>query len=165
MDAEPRIFFAGRYSYRKPGTLIGGAVAITFGSYALRYLLLTIPHTTWSLKAYAAATFVGGIGGMLALCGVILLRRWFAGTTLILEISNAGIRYGKTFHSWNEIHWLTAHTDRGGVQLFYQTRGRGLAGFDRPLPVDSNLTQEEFHDLLQALTTALSKDHPDVAFG
>jgi hypothetical protein len=165
MDAPTRIFFAGRYSYRKPGALIVGAVAIAFGGYALRYLFLAIPHTTWSLKAYGAAAFVGGIGGMLALCGVVVLRRWFAGTTLMLEISTAGVRYGKTFHSWNEIRWLSGHTDRTGVRLFYQTRGRGLAGFDRPLPVDTNPTLKEFHDLLQALTNALSKDHPDVAIG
>ena len=82
-----------------------------------------------------------------------------------MEISTAGIRYGETFHSWDEIRWISGHTDRKGVRLFYQTRGRGLAGFDRSLPVDPNPTVEEFHDLLQALGSALSKKHPDVDFG
>jgi hypothetical protein len=42
----------------------------------------------------------GGISGMLAAGGLFLFARWFARTTLSLEISSAGIRYGKVFHSW-----------------------------------------------------------------
>jgi hypothetical protein len=86
-------------------------------------------------------------------------------TRVTLEISTAGIRYGETFHSWDEIRWISGHTDRKGVQLFYQTRERGLAGFDRPLPVDRNPTVEEFHDLLDALRGALSEKHSGVDFG
>ena len=165
MEAQSQIFFAGRYSYRKPSVLIAGLLATAFGGFALRYLLLAVPHTVWSLKAYGTAAFVGGIGGMLAVCGLILLRRWFARTSLALEISAAGIRYGKTFHSWDMIRWLSGHSDRKGVRLFYQARGRGLAGFDRPLPVDRNPTAEEYDDLLHALSSAISKKHPDVVFG
>jgi hypothetical protein len=165
MDAQPCIFFAGRYSYRKPGAFVAGVLAALGGGYVLRYLVLSIPHTTWSIKAYGAAAFVGGIGGLLFVCGLIVLRRWFAQTSLTLEISAAGVRYGETFHSWSEIHWISGHTDRKGVQLFYQTRQRGLAGCDRPLPVDSNPTVEEFHSLLETLRGALSEKYPNVEFG
>lgn len=165
MDAQPRIFFAGRYSYRKSGALVAGVVASLFGLYALRYLVLSIPHTTWSFKAYGAAAFVAGIGSLLLVCGLFVLRRWFTRTSLTLEISTAGVRYGKTFHSWSEIHWISGHKDRRGVQLFYQTRQRGLAGCDRPLPVDDNPTTEEFHSLLETLRGALSEEYPNVEFG
>jgi hypothetical protein len=165
MDAQPRIFFARRYSYRKPGAFVAGLVAVAFGGYALRYVFHSIPRTTWSIKAYAAAAFVVGISGLLTLCGLIVLRRWITQARVTLEISTAGIRYGETFHSWNEIRWISGHTDRKGVQLFYQTRGRGFAGFDRPLPVDRNPTVDEFHDLLDELRSALSERHSDVDFG
>ena len=165
MDAQPRIFFAGRYSYRKPGALVAGVVAVLFGGYALRYLVLSIPHTTWSIKAYGAAAFIAGIGSLLLLCGLIVLGRWFTQTSLTLEISAAGVRYGETFHSWSEIHWISGHTDRKGVCLFYQTQQRGLAGCDRPLPVDSNPTVEQFHSLLETLKSALSEEYPNVEFG
>lgn len=165
MDAQPRIFFAGRYSYRKPGALVAGVVASLFGGYALRYLVLSIPHTTWSIKAYGAAAFVGGIGSLLLVCGLVVLRRWFTQTSLILEISSAGVRYGQTFHPWSEIHWIGGHRDRSDVRLFYQTRQRGLAGCDRPLPVDCNPTVEEFASLLEMLRGALSEEYPNVEFG
>jgi hypothetical protein len=165
MDAQSQIFFAGRYCYRKPAVLIGGLVAAVFGGYALRYLLRAVPHTVWSLKAYGAAAFVGGIGGMLAVCGLILLWRWLTGTNLTLEISATGIRYGKTFQSWDKIRWLSGHSDGKCVRLFYQARGRGFAGFDHPLSVDPNPTAEEYDDLMHTLGCALSQKHPDVIFG
>lgn len=131
----------------------------------MRYLVFSIPHTTWSIQAFGAAAFVGGIGSLLCVCGLMVLRRWFNRTSLTLEISTSGIRYGETFHAWSEIHWISGRTDRRGVQLFYQTRQRGLAGCDRPLPVDCNPTADEFDTLLQTLRSALSEQHPDVAFG
>ena len=118
MDAQSQIFFAGRYTYRKPSALIGGLLFLAFGGFGLWHLFLAIPHTTWSLKTYAAAAFVGGISGMLAAGGLFLLARWFARTTLSLEISAAGIRYGKAFHSWDKIHGFAGRRDRKKVQLF-----------------------------------------------
>ncbi len=67
MDAQPRIFFTGRYSYRKPGAFISGMVALVFGGFALRHLFLSIPHTTCSIKVNGAAVFFGGIGRLLHL--------------------------------------------------------------------------------------------------
>jgi hypothetical protein len=165
MNAQPRIFLAGHYSYRKPAALIAGFVAILFGTYAILYLFFSIHHTTWSVKPYAAVTFVGGIGSALLLCGFILLRRWILKTSLTLEISNLGVRYGETFHSWSEIHWISGRADRKRMVLFYQTRERGLAGYDRPLPLDCNPTAEEFHHLLETLDMKLSKEYPNVQFG
>jgi hypothetical protein len=118
MDVQSQIFFTRSYTYRKPTVLIAGLLALAFGGFALRYLARAVPHTVWSLKAFGAAVFVGGIGGMLALCGLLLLRRWWRRTSLRLEISAAGIRYGNLFHSWDMIHWLSGHPDRKGIGFF-----------------------------------------------
>jgi hypothetical protein len=56
MEAQSQIFFAGRYTYRKPSALIVGFLFLAFGGVGLRHLFLAIPHTTWSLKTYAAGS-------------------------------------------------------------------------------------------------------------
>lgn len=165
MDAQSQIFFTGRYTYRKPSALLGGLLFLAFSGFGLRHLFFAIPQTTWSLKTYAGAAFVGGISGMLAAGGLFLLARWFARTTLSLEISTVGIRYGKAFHSWDRIHGFAGHRDRKKVQLFYQTRDPGLKGMDRPLPVDQNPTPEEYDQLMHTLSDAISPEHPNVIFG
>ena len=165
MDAQTQVFFAGRFSYRKLAVLIGGLVALVFAGYALRYLVLAVPRTLWSLKALAGAAFVGGIGSVLAVCGLILLWRWLTRTNLTLEISASGIRYGKTFHSWDMIRWLAGHSNGKCVELFYQVRGRRFAGIDRHLSVDANPTEVEYENLMHTLRSALSQKHPDVIFG
>ncbi len=165
MNASSQVFFAGTYTYRKPQILLGGCLFLAFGIIPLRYLVLGIGHTAWSLKALGAAIFIGGIGLVLALGGLFLLKRWLTRTSISLEISAAGIRYGKVFHSWDAIRWVSGRSERRGVQLFYQTQGRGLAGYDRPLPIDQNPTIEEYGGLMQSLSKAIQEKYPDVGFG
>jgi hypothetical protein len=165
MDAQSQIFFTGRYTYRKPHVLVAGILSLSIGAFVLRYLVLASPKTVWSIKAFGAMALVGGIGGVLAVCGLLFLKLWFARTSMLLEISTTGIRYGNVFHSWDAIHWLSGHSERKRVWLFYQTMGRGLAGFDRALPVDQNPTAEEYANLMITLRNAISAKHPNVIFG
>jgi hypothetical protein len=102
---------------------------------------------------------------LLVFCGLFALRRWVRGGSTGLEISWAGIRYGDVFHSWDAIRWISGRSDRKRVQLFYQTRSRGLAGFDRPLPLDQNPTAEEYKRLMESLENALREKHPDLIIG
>lgn len=164
-DGQHRIFFSGRYSYRKPSVLFASVVASLFGGFALRDLFMSIPHSTWSISTCAAVAFIGGIGSLLLVCGLFLLRQWFVQKDRLLEISTTGITYGETSHSWREIHWISGHRVQGGVHLFYQTRQRGLAGCDRPIPLDRNPTVEEYYNLLETLSSQLSEEHPHVEFG
>jgi hypothetical protein len=164
MEAPLRIFFTGRYSYRQRGAVFAGLIGCAFGGAALLNLYLGIRRETeWSIKAFGAAVFVGGIGGMLALAGITLLWQWITRRSLTLEISSAGIKYGKTFHPWNEIHWVSGHLEQERVRLFYQKRG--LAGFDRHIPVDQNPIVEEYKQLMAKLRDALSQKYPDLDFG
>ena len=165
MNAQAEVFFARGYKYRKPGTFFAGLLGLAFGGLALRYVVLEASTTVWKPTAFLAAAFVGGIGGVLALCGLFLLRKWFVRGVLALEISGAGIRYGNAYHPWESIHWLGGRCDRKGIQLFYQTRDRWPGGIDRPLPVDPNLTQEEYEQLMETLSNRILQNHPHVVLG
>jgi hypothetical protein len=171
MAHEPfQIFFAGRFTYRRPRVLFAGLLFLAFGVYALRYLVLGLTHSTSSLKLLGTAVFVGGIGGILAFGGLYLLKRWFTRMCITLEISTAGITYGRVSHSWDAIRWVAGRRVRGyssrkRVELFYQTRDRGLKGLDRPMPVDQNPTLQEYAELIESLSNAIQEKHPEVVLG
>jgi hypothetical protein len=166
LTAPSHIFFAGRYTYRRTSVLTGGLVALAFGFFVLVSLVMGIlSRPAWSLKVLGTVSFMGGIGGLLAVAGLVLLKRWTDRTCLGLEISSAGILYGAVFHSWDAIRWVAGHSDRECVELFYQTRDRGLAGFDRHLPVDHNPTLQEYEELMESLRAAFQAKYPGVVFG
>jgi hypothetical protein len=165
MDAKPRIFITRSYTYRKPATLFGGLLALASASFALNRLIVEFPRSAWSWGALPTMLFVGGIGALLGFCGFWVLRQWFASASMLLEITDAGIRYGDAHCSWDDIRWISGHGDRKGIVLFYQRRGSLVKRGDQHMPVDPDLTLEEYQDLMHELNSALSERHPDVTFG
>jgi len=155
----------GTYNYRRLHVLIGAGVALAFGGFALRYVVSGLYHTAWSLGDLCSALFVVSIGAVLVVCCLVLLRRWFCRSSMVLEISDAGIRYGKTFQPWTAIRWVCGKSKRGGIQLFYQTNERGMAGCDRPLPIGQGLTPSDYDGLMRSLDESVRVQYPHVTFG
>jgi hypothetical protein len=164
-EKVPKIFLTGQYSYRRPSVFFAGLAALTCGVVALVSLVISALHATWNWQAFATVAFVGGIGGVMAYVGGMLLYFWITRMVNVLEISSAGIRYGKNFVAWDQVQRLGGANTGKGVQLFFHKRSRGPMSSDRHLMITPELTTKQYEQLIQRLRTALADQYPEVQFG
>jgi hypothetical protein len=156
------MYFAGRFRYRKATGLTGAILALGLG---LVPALLAVPDVLrgqWPWGGAFSAASLGLLCTLLLLSGIKLLRRWFIGATLLLEISDDGVRYGGRDFGWNEVQWIGGRSDQGHVQLILKCKG---AVPELQLLVDEPLTVDRYDALMQELSAALKEKHPQVAVG
>ena len=159
----PRVFYSGRFRYRKAGVLFAALLAVAFGTAPLVVCFRRFSEIVWSWKAIGAACFVGAICALLLFAGIKLFLKWLTGTSLALEVTTEGVRYGNARHAWPDIRWIGGTTNRGRVQL--RLKVNGLARPDIQLLVDEPLTVDRYDALMQELGFALRETHPHVAVG
>jgi len=160
----PRIFFTGRFTYRKPQALFGASVGLLFGGAMLLYLIFSLRYLTLSWNPVLPVLFILGIGGLLIGTGVLLLKNWCTRTSMALEISEAGIKYGKNLDQWDSIQRLGASPAGARVHLFYQLRGQRFSSHDHMLIIDESPTVQQYDNLIESLRDALHEKHPHVVF-
>jgi len=148
---------------------LGLGIFLSLGCGAV-LILLVIPgllRTGWKEDAVLANAFLilfcAGIPTFLFSCGLLVLWRWLNHKVTTLEISDAGVRYGDRFDSWDWIKWISwRYVPKNGYTLFYQKRGFSA---DRNLVVTDSLTEEEILRLFRKLETEVVPLHPDLKVG
>jgi hypothetical protein len=161
-----QVFFAGRYRYRRAAVLFGALLALGFGIGGIVAigLIRRSQMAAASGGAKAAAIAVLVIGVLLAVVGLRLLILWFKGRTLILEITDVGVSYGKQRYDWPEVQWLGGRDDGGRRrQLHLKLRQKGTR--EIPMVIDQPLSVDRCDALMQELSASLQESHPHVAFG
>jgi hypothetical protein len=156
------MFFAGRVRYRKAGVLFGALAALTFGFAPLVVFAPTLRRSEWTGGIAAGVGIIGLVCGLFIFMGCKLLWRWLAGGTLLLEISDEGVRYGRRYFAWEQIRWIGGSSERGRVQLAMKCQG---VPRELPLFVDEPLTVDRYDALMQELSAALRERYPHVAVG
>ena len=156
------MFFAGRFRNRKTGVLCGGLLALLLGGTAIVLLAPVLMRETWSWAGLAGLGFVGLLDGLLLFTGLRRLRLWFVGDTLLLEITDLGVRYGGRHYAWEDIQWIGGTSSNGRMQLTLKRKG---AVSEVQLLVDEPLTVDRYDALMQELSVALRETHPHVAVG
>lgn len=156
------MYFAGRFRYRKAGVLFGALAAWIVGVLPVVLVAPVWKNATWSSFLFFGAFFVCLICALLLYAGFRLLRRWFVGATLLLEITAEGVSYGGRLHAWEDIKWIGGAREQDRVQLSLR---RKESTSELPLPLDDPLTVDRYDALMQELSAALREKHPQVAVG
>ncbi|RYD17718.1 MAG: hypothetical protein EOP88_25110 [Verrucomicrobiaceae bacterium] len=104
--------------------------------------------------------FCAGIPTFLFCCGLMLIYRWLNRKVTTLEISEAGVRYGTRFDTWDRIKRISwRHVANSGPAIFYQTKG---FSFDRNLLTTDPLAEEDIMALFTKLEAAVVPFHEDL---
>lgn len=162
--ANPKVFFAGANRYRSRQGIWGIAacsvlaVGFCFVAVALaRSRGLGGPAPVrWAFTASfgAAAAFLVG----LLACAV---WAWIVRHETPVRVTEDGVERGRRGWTWQQVSGFGGTRAGRGVVLGF-TVGRGHIRFPRDLATTPPLTEAEYADLVERLTTYLAEHHPHV---
>jgi hypothetical protein len=156
------VFFAGRYRYRKARVLLAGLLALLIGIAVAAWFGADLLRLKRSLGVVFSLLMLGVFCALNLLIGLRLLRRWFIGATLHLEITEAGVSYGGRTFPWPEIKWIGGRLSAGRMQLALKSADNVR---EWPLLVDEPLTVDRYDALVMELSAALRDKAPHVKVG
>ncbi len=159
-SSPDEILHRGRYSYRKTTVLIAGvAVTLITGGFGLHLLLANRHRLPRGAEEWISVLFVGGILGLLFICGVFLAASYFRNYALELVITHEGIRYGKRDFPWADVRWIAGTWNKDRYQLVIGRRGFRP---DQHLMTDHGLDEKSFERLMETLRNEVAPAHPTV---
>lgn len=146
-------YHSGVFTNRRPLVLLPGLLATGAGSTCVIAALVSLVPKEWWIEEILKLVLALGVGGVLAVVGVAMLRQYARGGVTSMEITTEGIRYGTARFRWAEIKAIGAEPCLGGIQLSVKVAGHVNYV---PLTVDHGLTETEY----EALWNRLKSDCP-----
>ena len=164
------IYFESDYTYGKPKVLIAGCITLGISLFLMCYFfpLLSdvsevIDQIHESPKIIFAILLILAIFVLFTFTGIYFIKSYLTQYKAHLEISDKGIQYGKSSHTWDQIKWISGTQDKRGINLFYQIHG--VKGFDRHLMVDEMFSEEQYQNLMEKLEQDLTPKYPKLNIG
>lgn len=154
-----KIYFEGKYSYRKPAVLILGIIALLVGLGAFLSCFFEEPNDSdW----WGKITLTFTVSTVMLVCGFVSLKHWKTNYTATYKITDQGIQFASKFYTWDKIKWVSVQNKAGKLYLFFQTKG---FSFDYVLAIENPLELIEYDNILVELDDEVGKEYPNVHFG
>jgi hypothetical protein len=149
-------------NWRKRSTLLSAVFLCIVGCAPIVWLIGVVAEVIHHPKYLVVAPFPLLIGGVFAWGGFGTLHYYFSAKTADLIVSEEGVSYGEQRFPWREIGTLSAHRNRGKIQL--RLRRRGWLALDRHLESNDGMSEPEYSALVQTLRLRVSPNFPHVRF-
>lgn len=158
-----KVFFSGKYSYRRRSSLlVGSGILIGFGIILGRLVHAAIIKPPQVTGDIAIAIAILLIPGLLAYCGIYLVYGYVRNKTCELIISAAGVIFAGKCTSWTKLKWISAHFEKGTYQLAVGRRGFAA---DLHISVDGGLSEEQLAELFETLEKEIGAKYPHLRIG
>lgn len=163
-----KVYMKKEYAYHRWQTLVGGTIASAFGAIPLFCFMIpgaftTDWHAQFTARMIPILLLGFGVPTLLLVAGLWVLHAWLTRRINVLEVTEAGVKYGSKFRRWEEIKWFSWHQMKsGGPTLFYQRKGFSV---DHHLMVTDPLSEHEIYELFDALQRDVCPVHKNLNVG